>query len=152
MPECLCIKELEIWLLLLRLARSELYKMRTFSFKHTSFFAGLRPAQKLVSESHLYHIPYHISYQIFYHISYQVSHHIIYYNRYHVITLIIIYIILFKHVCGYWLWSPEILELAGAMTHDSFMTISFSSRGTSSRTAPNCLTDILGCLRKLLPS
>ena len=57
----------------------------------TSFFAGLRPAQKLVSESHLYHIPSHISYQIFYHISYQVSHHIMYNNRYHIITYIIIY-------------------------------------------------------------
>ena len=53
-------------------------------------------AQKLVSECHLYHIPYHLFYQIFYHILYQVSHHIIYDNRYHIITYIIIYIILFN--------------------------------------------------------
>ena len=65
----------------------------------TSFFDGLRPAQKLVTSfiSYLlYHIPYHISYQIFYHISYQVSHHIMYNNRYHILTCIIIYIILFN--------------------------------------------------------
>ena len=43
---------------------------------------------------------------------------------------------------GYSLCSPEILEMAGALTHDLFMTISFSSRGRSSRTAPNCLTEI----------
>ena len=53
---------------------------------------------------------------------------------------------------GYSLWSSEILEVAGALTHDSFMTISFSSRARSSRTAPNCLTEILGCLRQLSPS
>ena len=41
----------------------------------------------------------------------------------------------------------QILEVTGALTHDLFMTISFSSRGRSSRTAPNCLTEILGCLR-----
>ena len=120
----------------------------------TSFFAGLRPAQKLVCESHLYHIPYHISYQIFYHKSYQVSHHIIYNNRYHIITYIIyhnIYHIVW-YVCGYLLWSPEILEVARTLTHDSLMTISFSSRGRSSCTAPNCLTEILGCLRQLLLS
>ena len=61
----------------------------------------------------------------------------------------------FKNVCvwyGYSLWSPEILKVAGPLTHDSFMTISFSSRGRSSHTAPNCLTEILGCLRQLSPS
>ena len=53
---------------------------------------------------------------------------------------------------GYSLWSPKILEVAGALTHDSFMTISFSSRGRSSLTAPNCLTEILGCLiSKFIP-
>ena len=49
-------------------------------------------------------------------------------------------------------YEVQILEVAGALTHDSFMTISFSSRGRSSRTAPNCLTEILGCLRQLSPS
>ena len=82
----------------------------------------------------LYHIPYHISYQIFYHISYQVSHHIIYNNRYHIITYIIIYTILFNmcvDICyedqRYLRWPEPWL-----------MTISFSTRGRSSRTAPNC--------------
>ena len=49
-------------------------------------------------------------------------------------------------------YEVQILEVAGALTHDSFMTISFASRGRSSRTAPNCLTEILGCLRQLSPS
>ena len=34
-------------------------------------------------------------------------------------------------------YEVQILEVAGPLTHDSFMTISFSSRGRSSRTAPN---------------
>ena len=58
----------------------------------TSFFAGLLPAQKLVSQCH----SYHIYFRIFYQISYQVSQHIMYNNRYHIITCIIIYIILFN--------------------------------------------------------
>ena len=34
-------------------------------------------------------------------------------------------------------YEVQILEVAGPLTHDSFMTISFSSRGRSSCTTPN---------------
>ena len=48
----------------------------------TSFFAGLRPAQKLVSECHSYHIFY-----IIYHIIYHIGYHIVYDNTYHIIYI-----------------------------------------------------------------
>ena len=45
------------------------------------------------------------------------------------------------------------LEVAGALTHDLFITISFpQGEGPSSRTAPNCFTEMFRCFLGQLSS